>query len=262
MASVILMIPLYVFGMNSQIVYACFFIALLSALIGGVFVWKRRAGKPSRLSRGKWNGVPIALLSFAMGFGGLTLIHAGYIATDNLHPLTPILLSLLAALGILEIAGGSLLNRPFKHLLSGSLHLAFHPRQDRFKKKGFLSASLKPVQWPTDQDKSPGVQTLRDFQWNRLLSFDACVECGKCEEACPAFAAEQPLNPKKLIQDFVAGMENRNDLSYAGSPTPGIALGQHGGNADSPIVSELVEGGYYLVLHRLSRLCPGMSDDD
>ncbi len=80
-----------------------------------------------------------------------------------------------------------------------------------------------------------------EFRWNQLLSFDACVQCGKCEAACPAFAAGQPLNPKKLIQDLVMGMAGGTDAAYAGSPTPGIAVGQHGGEPNGPIVSGLIE---------------------
>lgn len=241
-ASILLMIPLYVFNVKTAPVVILFFLAIFSVCIGGVFVLKRRMDIPTRLSRGKWNGVPIALLSFSIGFGVLALIQSGYLGEKSLGLPTLVILSALASLGILEIAGGGLLNRPFKHLISGSLHLAFHPRQERFQTKGALSTDLKPVNWDTAKEiGSPGVQSIKDFSWNRLLSFDACVECGKCESACPAFAAEQPLNPKKLIQDFVAGLENRSDLTYAGSPTPGIPLGEHGGNSESPIVSSLVE---------------------
>ncbi|MFG3590938.1 4Fe-4S binding protein [Bradyrhizobium sp. RDI18] len=54
-------------------------------------------------------------------------------------------------------------------------------------------------------EREYGVNAPTDFHWNQLLSLDACVQCGKCEQACPAFAAGQPLNPKKLIQDLVCG---------------------------------------------------------
>ena len=67
------------------------------------------------------------------------------------------------------------------------------------------------------------------------------MQCGKCEAACPAFASGQPLNPKKLIQDLVVGMAGGSDAAYAGSPTPGIAVGQHHGAPNDPIVSGLIE---------------------
>ncbi len=41
--------------------------------------------------------------------------------------------------------------------------------------------------------------TLRDLTWKQLLDGDACTECGRCQDACPAFAAGTPLNPKQLI---------------------------------------------------------------
>ena len=64
---------------------------------------------------------------------------------------------------------------------------------------------LKPLDL-SNPDAPLGVDKPKDFTWNQLLGFDACVQCGKCEAACPAFAAGQPLNPKKLIQDMVVGL--------------------------------------------------------
>ena len=31
---------------------------------------------------------------------------------------------------------------------------------------------------------------------------DACTECGRCQDACPAYAAGQPLSPKALVMDL------------------------------------------------------------
>ena len=60
-----------------------------------------------------------------------------------------------------------------------------------------------------------GSETPADFAWNQLLSFDACVECGRCEGACPAHAAGQPLNPKKLIQVLAAALPvGKSDVTY------------------------------------------------
>jgi Fe-S oxidoreductase len=41
--------------------------------------------------------------------------------------------------------------------------------------------------------------TLRGLTWKQLLDGDACTECGRCQDACPAFAAGTPLSPKQLI---------------------------------------------------------------
>jgi Fe-S oxidoreductase len=47
-----------------------------------------------------------------------------------------------------------------------------------------------------------GVAAIEHFNQQQLLSLDACMECGRCEEACPAFATEKPLSPKKVVQDL------------------------------------------------------------
>jgi Fe-S oxidoreductase len=40
---------------------------------------------------------------------------------------------------------------------------------------------------------------LDQLTWKQILNGDACTECGRCQDACPAYAAGYPLNPKELI---------------------------------------------------------------
>jgi len=47
-----------------------------------------------------------------------------------------------------------------------------------------------------------GASEMRHFSQQQLLSLDACMECGRCEEACPPFATAKPLSPKKVVQDL------------------------------------------------------------
>jgi Fe-S oxidoreductase len=140
------------------------------------------------------------------------------------------------AIGAAELALGVGLGGPMKHAVAGLLHLGLHPRPERFGDARFATA-LKPLRLTADD---MGVGKPADFTWNKLLSFDACVQCGKCEAACPAFAAGQPLNPKKLIQDLVVGMSGTSDAAYAGSPYPGQPLGRHAGALQLPIVDGLI----------------------
>ena len=142
---------------------------------------------------------------------------------------------LLLLAGSAELALGIGFGGPMKHAIAGLLHLAFHPRQERFS--GQLSTALKPLNLENNEF---GAAKPADFAWNQLLGFDACVQCGKCEAACPAFAAGQPLNPKKLIQDLVVGMAGSNDTAYAGNPSPGLAL-NHSGSLFQTISPQLIE---------------------
>ncbi|QGG80431.1 DUF3483 domain-containing protein [Litorivicinus lipolyticus] len=225
----------YVAGFRNGLSYGLLWGLLALGLIGALFVARRRLVKPERLSGGPWMAVPYSLFAYGLGFLMLTLAESR--AIDPALPWA-LIGGGLAVIGLIEITGGALLSRPLKHVLSGSVHLAFHPRQDRFDSVGQLSTDLKPIDSEAAQY---GVGHVHDFEWNRLLSFDACVECGKCEAACPAFAAGQPLNPKKLIQDLVAGIEDRSDARYAGSPTPGLAVGQHHPGLDGDIIPSLIE---------------------
>ncbi|HEX9107618.1 MAG TPA: (Fe-S)-binding protein, partial [Longimicrobiales bacterium] len=44
-----------------------------------------------------------------------------------------------------------------------------------------------------------GVKSALDLTWKQLLDLDACLECGRCERACPANASGSPLSPKWVI---------------------------------------------------------------
>src|SRR5262245_3362514 len=46
---------------------------------------------------------------------------------------------------------------------------------------------------------SLGISKLEEFSWKRRLDFAACVECGRCQAACPAYMAGTPLSPKQII---------------------------------------------------------------
>jgi Fe-S oxidoreductase len=101
-------------------------------------------------------------------------------------------------------------------LVGGTLNLLPHPRPAR-RGAGVPAADLAPLDLDGPQ---LGIAVIGDFAWNRLVSFDACIQCGRCEAACPAYAAGQPLNPKALIQDFVAALPGPALEHYSGSPHP------------------------------------------
>lgn len=220
------------------------FLAALSMLIGAVFVWRRRHAKdvPARLSRGPWNALPWLLGSFALGLVLFTLVPASMMSRAF-----AVICAVLIGIGAFAMTVGAAKGGPMKHAIAGLLHLAFHPRQERFSatREAYTgNGEATPptaLKVPDIAHRDYGVEKPVEFRWNQLLSFDACVQCGKCEAACPAFAAGQPLNPKKLIQDLVTGMVGGSDAAYAGSPTPGIEIGRHAGQPNGPIVSGLIE---------------------
>jgi Fe-S oxidoreductase len=44
-----------------------------------------------------------------------------------------------------------------------------------------------------------GVKTIEDLGWKDLLDGFTCTECGRCQDACPAWSTGKPLNPKTMI---------------------------------------------------------------
>jgi len=50
-----------------------------------------------------------------------------------------------------------------------------------------------------ENQESPGVAKITDFNWKQLLNLDACTKCGRCHEACPARAVGAPLSPRDVI---------------------------------------------------------------
>ncbi|MGB4075450.1 dimethylglycine demethylation protein DgcB [Pseudomonas sp.] len=235
----VLAILVHGFGLHNRILGFALLAACVLMFVGALFVAKRRLDPPSRLSKGPWMRLPKSLLMFAVSFFIVTLPVAGILPADFGGWVLALLLTVGVAWGVSELFFGMTWGGPMKHAFAGALHLAWHRRSDRFA--GGRSTGLKALN--LDDPKAPlGVEKPTDFTWNQLLGFDACVQCGKCEAACPAFAAGQPLNPKKLIQDMVVGLAGGTDAKFAGSPYlsldgKGKPLGEHSGGPHLPIVN-------------------------
>jgi Fe-S oxidoreductase len=59
-----------------------------------------------------------------------------------------------------------------------------------------------------------GVKTIEDLSWKDLLDGFTCTECGRCQDACPAWATGKPLNPKTMIM----GIREMSVEAEAGVP--------------------------------------------
>ncbi len=230
----VLAILVHGFGLQSRILGFALLAATALMFVGALFVAKRRLDPPSRLSKGPWMRLPKSLLMFSASFFIATLPVAGILPADFGGWVLALLLTVGVAWGVSELFFGMTWGGPMKHAFAGALHLAWHRRSERFG--GGRSTGLKALNL-NDPNAPLGVEKPTDFTWNQLLGFDACVQCGKCEAACPAFAAGQPLNPKKLIQDMVVGLAGGTDAKFAGSPYPGKPVGEHSGGPHLPIVN-------------------------
>jgi Fe-S oxidoreductase len=55
-----------------------------------------------------------------------------------------------------------------------------------------------------------GARDLTDFTWKQLLDWDACTDCGRCQDRCPAWASGKALSPRKAVQDLRRCMDGRD----------------------------------------------------
>ena len=91
----------------------------------------------------------------------------------------------------------------FLHVITGPLNIAGRPERPM--------GALVPLKMEeVEQTGRTGVHELADFNRQQLLSLDSCMECGRCEDACPATATGKPLSPKAVVIDL------RNLMSSAG----------------------------------------------
>ncbi|GAB3519212.1 (Fe-S)-binding protein [Photobacterium alginatilyticum] len=216
-AALVMLSIIYLLGIDSGAMHLLALIACTVMLLGAQLVAGRRRSVPAHLSTGPWMRLLKSLKVFAGTF--LLVSIFGLFGIDNLPSILLVLLGVAMIAGMGEMLLGLTWGGPMKHAFAGALHLAFHPRAERFG--GGQSTGLRPLDLT---EPHLGVDKPTDFYWNQLLGFDACVQCGRCEKACPAFVAGQPLNPKKLIQDMVVGMTGGSTASYHGSAHPGHEL--------------------------------------
>jgi Fe-S oxidoreductase/nitrate reductase gamma subunit len=77
---------------------------------------------------------------------------------------------------------------------------------------------LAQLRTPQLADRPPGAVDLQSLDWNDLLHADACTTCGRCNEVCPAAAANKPLQPREIVLGIrdalndIGGITDRSDL--------------------------------------------------
>jgi Fe-S oxidoreductase/nitrate reductase gamma subunit len=75
------------------------------------------------------------------------------------------------------------------HMFAGPINLIFHRKES----PGEIS--------PLDLEKQEvfGLEKASDLTWKDCLDAFACIECGRCQDVCPAFISGKPLSPKMII---------------------------------------------------------------
>jgi Fe-S oxidoreductase len=96
-------------------------------------------------------------------------------------------------------------------------HVLFGPLNIYTSSLKPIGAALKKL----DIDKAMetgeplGVKALAGWSWKDLADFDACTECGRCTNVCPANTVGKELSPRDIILDLQKFMHT-NPLSAFG----------------------------------------------
>ncbi|MBM3957437.1 MAG: (Fe-S)-binding protein, partial [Gemmatimonadetes bacterium] len=199
----------------------------------GMAAWRRYVTRPARLNTVLDDGVTLALLALVLLTG--FLLEGLRIGATELNPVSSLyspasahwspvgyafaraVSGLGATPGTMEAAHAvvwwahvgivtagtayvALRFGKLSHLVAAPLNVLFRP--DR------RCGVLRPM-GDFEQLSTFGAKDLPDLPWNQLLAFDACTNCGRCQDQCPAWISGKPLSPRRLVQDMRTYMEER-----------------------------------------------------
>jgi len=126
---------------------------------------------------------PVGLL-FAQGFAGMTES-----AVREVHQLTWWFHLVLVIAFV-----GSIPFTKFRHIFTTSANYFF---ADLGPKGMLVSIDME------DEDaESFGAASVTDLTWKDIFDTDACTQCKRCQDRCPAHATDKPLSPMKVVNDI------------------------------------------------------------
>jgi len=102
--------------------------------------------------------------------------------------------------------------------VSKLVHMLTSPLNTFFSKLDRPVGQLAPAL--VQEGGAAGAGKLSDLTWKQLMDGDACTECGRCQDACPAHYAKTPLSPKELMISIREGLHGKNGFAKTGADAP------------------------------------------
>ena len=226
--------------------------------LGGVVaaLYRRIALKPDRLKSGGFSDLAILWLLAAILVTGFLIEGMRILATnDPWGPWSPVgygLAHLFLALGLrpasalvvhrvtwwfhMAIAFGFIAAIPYTklfHLFAGPANIYWHTERP--------GGALPKADLEADHLGTP---ELASFTWKALMDLDACTECGRCQDACPAYAVGQPLSPKLVVLDLQGRLEAEAPSIpgfLAGAARPFVPPSRRDGGAEVPLIGGTIK---------------------
>lgn len=210
-------------GGDSWIALAQELFALVMLAGLGLAAYQRYRLKPARFAGSKGRDAGIIYLLIAAVVLSMLLelacrIAAGGDPSAGWRPVSGLVAAGLEALGIAGPAAAGLA-RVFYWLHVAAI-LGFLIYIPGSKHRHMFTAmpnlffrSLRPKgELAPPRGAVPGVERIGGFSWKDQLDLLSCTECGRCQAACPAHAAGQPLSPKLLIMNLRDALDDAGPL--------------------------------------------------
>jgi Fe-S oxidoreductase len=90
---------------------------------------------------------------------------------------------------------------------SKHLHLLLSPITIFLRSE--TTSAMRPLR---EEGEDLGIIHFKDFDAKDILDVNACVECGRCTQFCPANLSGETLNPKEIILDLQKGALSGGDV--------------------------------------------------
>lgn len=93
----------------------------------------------------------------------------------------------------------------FFHIVAAGFFNIFYSRLEH-------PSAFKPISKideKVEKGEVLGAVKMSDLSWKQRMDFDACTECARCQNVCPAVASGKPLSPMLLIQSLKKLMYER-----------------------------------------------------
>jgi len=78
------------------------------------------------------------------------------------------------------------------HMFAGPFNLLFHRETS--------PGEIEPIN--LENTEVYGIEKALDLTWKDCLDAFACIECGRCQDVCPAYLSGKPLSPKMIIYNL------------------------------------------------------------
>lgn len=191
-------------------------LAGVAILLGVAMAAYRRYAQRPKMLETRWDDTYALIILAVIPLVGYGTEALRFVATAppwaHWSPVGNLLANLLNALGLTPEAAWSLHGSFYwAHAIVGLIfiasipftklrHLITGPLNILLRQRGQASA-LTPIA-DIEEAEVLGVGQVTAFTPQQLLSFDACVRCGRCEEVCPAAISGMPYSPRAFVQSL------------------------------------------------------------